>query len=48
MTAADIKMVTAMLSIIRDSAREKNENKTADQIDAVIDVLNDQIKKADA
>ena len=47
MTVADLKMVKAMLILIRDNAKEKNENKTAEQIDSVISVLDDQIKKSE-
>ncbi len=44
MNITDIKMVTAMLTIIMDDARERNENRTADQIKTVIDVLSDKAK----
>ncbi len=45
MTTADLKMVKVMLILIRDNAREKNEIRTAEQIDALIEILDDKIGK---
>ncbi len=42
MTIADIKMVTAMLTMIRDDAKEKHEDKTAERLTQVIEILNDK------
>ncbi len=47
MTLSDIKMVTAMLTLIRDDAKEKNEQKTAEQIESVIEILNEKAKSSD-
>lgn len=46
MTLADIKMVTAMLTLIRDDAKEKEEDKTAEQIESVIQILNEKAKSS--
>lgn len=46
MTVSDIKMIMAMLVLIRDNAKERNEDKTAKEIDSVLDVLKDQALKS--
>ncbi len=46
MTLADIKMVTAMLTLIRDDAKDNKEDKTAEQIESVIQILNEKAKSS--
>ena len=44
MTQADIRMVKAMLVLIRNNAEKNNEKETVEQLDSVISVLDDKIK----
>ena len=43
MTASDIKMIMAMLVIIKNNALEKGEEKTANEIQLVLDVLGEKL-----
>ena len=43
MTKADISMIKAMLLLIRDDAKERKENRTADQLDTVINALEEHL-----
>ena len=45
MTASDIKMIIAMLAIIKNNASEHGDEKTVHDIQLVLDVLTDKLKE---